>query len=123
MTDHIEILGLAEQGRHGWFDFETAAGQRFVVDLVLELADGVVAHAALSDDLADTVDYGQVADRVRVLLGGDPVRLLETLVERIADVCLSDARVAAVQVALHKPEAPVSGEFDDIVVRIRRERS
>lgn len=121
MTDRIEIHGLAEVGRHGWFDFETEQGQRFVVDLVLELAAPGTVPAATSDDLADTVDYGTLADRVRSLVAGEPVRLIETLAERIAAVCLADPRVAAAEVAVHKPQAPVVGEFADIVVRIRRD--
>jgi dihydroneopterin aldolase len=122
VTDRIEICGLAEFGRHGWFDFETEQGQRFIVDLVLELTPPGIRPAAASDDLADTVDYGTLADQVRAVVGGEPVRLIETLAERIAAVCLSDPRVAAAQVAVHKPQAPVSGEFADIVVRIRRDR-
>ena len=122
MSDSIEIRGLTERGRHGWFEFETQSGQTFRVDLVLSLDDGVMQAAAASDDLAATVDYGTIAESVRSLVAGDPVRLIETLAERIASTCLADPRVQAVDVTVHKPEAPVSAAVDDIAVRIRRTR-
>ena len=122
MSDSIEIVGLTERGRHGWFEFETQSGQTFRVDLVLRLMDGVMSAAAASDDLAATVDYGAIAETVRSLVAGEPVRLIETLAERIAEACLADHRVAAVEVTVHKPQAPVSAAVDDIAVRIHRVR-
>lgn len=120
MTDHdrIEISGLRAVGHHGVFDHERADGQEFVVDLVL----GVDTRAAAeSDDLSTTVDYGTVAERVHDVITGDPVNLIETLAARIADCCLAQPGVAEVQVAVHKPHAPITVPFDDVVVRIRRE--
>jgi dihydroneopterin aldolase len=54
---------------------------------------------------------------------GEPVDLIETLAQRLADVCLRDPRVEAATVTVHKPQAPVPGPFDDIAVTVRRERS
>lgn len=115
--DRIELHGLRATGRHGVFATEREQGQEFVVDVVLQLSS---RRAAASDDLADTVDYGAVAQRVHAVVTGEPVDLLETLAERIAAVCLVDERVRAVDVAVHKPQAPVPVPFDDVVVRIHR---
>lgn len=118
--DRIELTGLRSTGFHGVFEFERARGQEFVVDLVLEVD---TRAAAASDALDDTVDYGSVASRVHDVVAGEPVDLIETLAQRICDVCLSEERVLAVEVAVHKPQAPVPVPLSDVVVRVRRERS
>ena len=71
-------------GHHGVFDFERRDGQEFVIDLVLGMDTGA---AAASDDLQDTVDYGTLVE-VKSAVANDPVDLIETLAQRIADVCL-----------------------------------
>ncbi len=116
--DRIEIRGLRAVGHHGVFDHERADGQEFVVDLVLDVD---TRSAAACDDLAATVDYGTLAERVYAVITGEPVNLIETLAARIADCCLAQPSVAAAQVAVHKPQAPIRVPFDDVVVRIRRE--
>ncbi|MGH8774282.1 MAG: dihydroneopterin aldolase [Jiangellaceae bacterium] len=120
MPDRIALRGLTARGRHGWYGFEQDAGQEFRVDVVL----GVDTRtAADSDDLDDTVDYGTLAEQVVGIVEGAPVKLVETLAQRIADVCLSDAKVDDVEVTVHKPQAPVSVPFDDVTVTIRRART
>ena len=115
--DRLEVAGIRVTGYHGVLGFEREEGQEFVVDVVLHLDTG---PAAASDDLADAVDYGVVAQRVHDAVASDPVDLVEKLAQRVADVCLDDARVQAVDVAVHKPQAPVQVPFDDVVVRIHR---
>lgn len=118
-TDRITLTGLRVRGRHGVYGFEREQGQDFVVDLALELD---LARAAQSDDVADTVHYGELAERVVALVAGDPVNLLETLADRLATICLSDVRVRAVTVTVHKPQAPIPHEFADVAVTLRRVR-
>ena len=117
--DRVELRGLRATGRHGVLAHETALGQPFVVDVTLHLD---TSAAAASDDLALTVDYGTLAEQVVAVVTGEPVQLIETLAQRIADVALQPARVQAVDVSVHKPEAPISVPFDDVVVTIHRER-
>lgn len=117
--DVVSLLGLRGTGRHGWLDSERQAGQEFVVDVELTVD---TAAAAASDDLAETVDYGTVAAAVMGVVQGDPVRLIETLAQRIADVCLHDDRIARVRVTVHKPQAPLSLTFADVTVSIVRGR-
>jgi dihydroneopterin aldolase len=118
-TDRITLRGLRVRGRHGVYDFERENGQDFVVDAQLELS---TAPAAASDDVADTVHYGELAQRLAEVVGGEPVNLLETLAGRLADVCLADERVAAATVTVHKPQAPIPLQFADVAVTIRRSR-
>lgn len=115
--DVIEIRGIRGFGRHGVFDHERAAGQEFVVDVRLELD---TRPAAASDDLADTVNYGVVAEQVHAAIENDPVDLLETLAQRIADLCLADQRVTGAAVTIHKPSAPITVPFDDVVLTVQR---
>jgi dihydroneopterin aldolase len=117
--DRISLSGLRVRGRHGVYDFERADGQDFVVDVVLELD---LRPAARSDDVADTVHYGELAGRLAAIVAGEPVRLIETLADRLATDCLADPRVVAATVTLHKPQAPIELEFADVSVTLRRTR-
>jgi dihydroneopterin aldolase len=116
-ADRIALRGLRVRGHHGVFDHERRDGQDFVVDLVLSVD---TRPAAASDALADTVDYGVLATDVAAVVGGEPVDLLETLAQRIADRALSDPRVRAVEVTVHKPQAPIPLTFADVTVSITR---
>lgn len=118
-ADRIELRGLRARGCHGVFAFERAQGQDFLVDAVLELD---LAPAAASDEVTDTVHYGELADRLVAVVTGDPVNLIETLAARLADVCLEDPRVAAATVTVHKPQAPIPHAFTDVAVTLRRAR-
>ncbi|WP_050777942.1 dihydroneopterin aldolase [Micromonospora sp. ATCC 39149] len=120
MTDRITLTGLRAHGRHGVYDFERERGQDFVVDAVLELD---LAPAARSDDVADTVHYGELADRLVAVLTGEPVNLIETLADRLLAICLADPRVTRATVTVHKPEAPVPHAFTDVAVTMARTRS
>ncbi|MDG4794352.1 dihydroneopterin aldolase [Micromonospora sp. WMMD1082] len=120
MSDRIELTGLRAHGRHGVYDFERASGQEFVVDAVLELDLG---PAARSDDVTDTVHYGELAERLVAVVTGEPVNLIETLADRLIEVCLADPRVSGATVTVHKPEAPVPHAFTDVAVTMRRTRT
>jgi 7,8-dihydroneopterin aldolase/epimerase/oxygenase len=119
VSDRISLRGLRVRGFHGVFDFERRDGQDFVIDVELELS---LARAAASDDVADTVHYGELAGRLAEVVAGEPVNLIETLAERLAAVCLADDRVAAATVTVHKPQAPIPHEFADVAVTVRRTR-
>ncbi len=120
MTDRISLTGLTVRGNHGVFDFERADGQDFVVDVELEVD---TRPAAASDEIADTIHYGELAEALAAVVAGAPVNLLETLAERLCRVCLTDARVAAATVTVHKPQAPIALNFGDVAVTIRRSRA
>lgn len=120
MSDQLAVRGIEVHAHHGVFDFERRDGQTFLIDLLLDLD---TRAAAASDDLADTVDYGALVADVVTAVQKDPVDLIETLAQRIADVCLGDARVASVQVTVHKPHAPIAATFDDVALTINRSRS
>lgn len=119
--DTIALRGLTVTGYHGVFDHERRDGQPFVIDLELKVD---TARAADTDDVADTVHYGEVAQRVAAIVSGDPVNLIETLAHRIADDILSFAAlVTVVRVTVHKPEAPIPLTFADVSVTVTKERA
>lgn len=120
MTDELTVSGIACHAHHGVFDFEREQGQAFVIDLTL----GVDTRpAAAGDDLRATVDYGSLVSSVKAAVETDPVDLIETLAQRIADVCLLDDRVEWCRVTVHKPNAPIEATFSDVALTITRNRT
>ncbi|AZQ36485.1 MULTISPECIES: dihydroneopterin aldolase [Streptomyces] len=117
--DRVALRGLKARGYHGVFPEERREGQTFVVDLVLGLD---TRPAAADDDLAKTVHYGIVAEEVVAVVEGEPVNLIETLAERIAQACLKHEQVQEAEVTVHKPDAPITVPFDDVTVTITRSR-
>ncbi|CAN5148607.1 dihydroneopterin aldolase [soil metagenome] len=117
MNDRIVLKGLRVTGFHGVLADERRDGQVFVVDVVLHLD---LAPAASTDDVADTVHYGELAERLAAVIAGEPVDLIETLADRLASVCLSYARVERAEVTVHKPAAPIALSFDDVSVMLAR---
>ncbi|MBB3042732.1 dihydroneopterin aldolase [Nocardioides sp. LMS-CY] len=117
MVDELAVLGIECYGHHGVFEFEKREGQVFVIDLVLGVDS---TPAAASDDLRDTVDYGSLVAHVKAAVEKDPVDLIETLAQRIADVCLLDDRVEWARVTVHKPNAPIDATFSDVALTITR---
>jgi len=118
--DQIALRGLRVFGYHGVLDSERRDGQEFLVDAVLWLD---TTPAAASDDLSLTVDYAALAARLAAIVAGPPVRLIETLAQRLADTAAAEPLVREVEITVHKPHAPVGYEFGDVAVTIRRPRS
>jgi len=117
--DRITLTGLRVHGWHGVHDFERRDGQEFVVDATVWLDLG---PAAATDDLSATLDYGALAQRAARIVGGQPYNLIETVAARIATEVLSDQRVQAVEVTVHKPQAPIPLSFTDVSVTTHRRR-
>jgi 7,8-dihydroneopterin aldolase/epimerase/oxygenase len=119
VSDELVVSGIECFGHHGVFEHERRDGQTFVIDLALGIDS---RSAAASDDLRDTVDYGSLVHQVKAAVEKDPVDLIETLAQRIADVCLWDGRVEWARVTVHKPDAPIDANFSDVALTITRKR-
>ncbi|MEE3853254.1 dihydroneopterin aldolase [Gordonia sp. LSe1-13] len=119
MADRIELRGLVVRGNHGVFEHERRDGQDFILDIVLWID---LAQAAASDDLADTVDYGALAQRAHDIVAGPPRNLIEAVGGEVADDIMGDERIAACEVTVHKPSAPIPLQFADVAVVTRRSR-
>ncbi|ATD72178.1 dihydroneopterin aldolase [Gordonia amicalis] len=119
MADRIELRGLKVRGNHGVFDHERSDGQDFFIDVTLWLD---LRAAADTDDLAETVDYGALAQQVAAIVGGEPRDLIETVGAEVAETIMADERISACEVTVHKPSAPIPLTFDDVAVVTRRSR-
>lgn len=119
MTDRIVLRGLTVRGNHGVFEHERRDGQDFVVDVTVWID---LEAAAGSDDLSDTYDYALLAARAAEVIAGPARNLIETVAAEIADGVMDDPRVHAVEVTVHKPQAPIELAFGDVAVVARRSR-
>ena len=117
MADVIALSGLRVRGFHGVLASERVEGQDFVVDCELDVD---TRRAAASDDVADTVDYGAVAAALAQVVAGEPVDLIETLAQRLADTCLGFPGVQTVRLTVRKPSAPIPLTFTDVSVTVVR---
>ena len=118
MSDVISLTGIWGFGYHGVYDHEAKNGQDFFVDLEIHLD---LSRASVSDDLADTIDYGALADIVVEEITGERVQLIEGLAGRIADRIKSrHPEISNIAVTVHKPKAPISAQASDISVTITR---
>ncbi len=117
-ADRLTLTGLRAFGHHGVYAEERMNGQEFIVDVTLHLD---LSRAAAGDALAETVHYGELAEDIVAAVERDPVDLIETLAERVATLVLRRRPVAAVDVTVHKPGAPIAVPFADVSVSIRRE--
>ena len=118
--DVITISGISATGFHGVFDHERREGQTFVVDVKVATSFRV---SAASDDVSDTLDYGLMSQAVVEEIQGGPYNLIEKLASVIVDRLMRDFAPLAVQVTVHKPEAPISVPFGDVAVTMSRSRS
>ncbi len=120
MTDRITLTGLRARGFHGVLPAERELGQEFAADVVLHLD---TRQAAAGDDLTATASYAEIAEDVVAVLAGPPVDLVETVAAMIAERVLRHPRVNAVDVTVHKPQAPITVPFADVSVHIHRSRA
>lgn len=121
MQHKIKIKGLRVFAHHGVFDFERQNGQDFYIDATVWVEGDA---AAFGDDLSKTVHYGDLAKGLVELTKSQPVDLLETLAQRLLDYTLNFKGGAAVKakITVHKPNAPIPYEFDDITVTVKAKR-
>jgi 7,8-dihydroneopterin aldolase/epimerase/oxygenase len=118
-ADRITLTGLRASAFHGVLEHERANGQLFLIDVVVHLS---LREAGASDELAATIDYGELSGRIVRAVESDPVDLIETVAERVAALVLEYPLAHLVEVTVHKPSAPIAVPFDDVSVTITRGR-
>jgi dihydroneopterin aldolase len=120
ITDRIEIRDLRVTGVHGVLAEERERAQPFAIDIVAWVD---MSAAQQSDELADTVDYGALAQTAADVVGGRSYRLLEALAGRLASALLiADGRLEAVEVTVRKLRPPLPLDVGSTGVRVRRAR-
>lgn len=119
--DSIRLEKMAFHAFHGAHPEEKKLGQRFYVTLTVS---GDFSAAGRSDDLSQAVDYGPLYARVRQIMEGESVDLLEHLGERICGAVLDfSPRIESVEVDITKPSAPIAGVLAAAIITIRRQAS
>lgn len=118
-ADRITLTGLRATAFHGVFEHERVNGQVFIIDVVVHLS---LREAGARDALAETIDYGELSQRIVDAVESDPVDLIETVAERIAAIVLEYPLAQLVEVTVHKPSAPIAVPFADVSVGITRGR-
>ncbi len=119
MNDRIDLKGIEVLARHGVLQAEQETAQVFRVDVTAYVD---TTKAAQTDDLADALDYGELALEVREAVGADSYQLIETVASKVADAVMAHDQVTKSVVTIHKPEAPIDLVFDDVAVTIERNR-
>lgn len=119
--DKMVLRRMEYYGYHGVFEEERKLGQRFYVDLELELD---LREAGQADDLSKTVNYAEIHDLLRSIVEGKSFKLIEALAEHIASSVLDTyTMVDALTVGVTKPHPPFDIHFEGVTVEIRRTRS
>lgn len=107
-------------GFHGVFPEENRLGQRFVVDMTVETD---LSKAGESDDLQQSINYGELYEVCKQIVEGKPNNLIETVAERIASDCLVKfPKIERLTVKVIKPDPPIQGHFQSVAVEITRDR-
>ena len=119
--DKIYLNKMAFYGYHGLFPEENKLGQRFSVDLILELD---LHKAGVSDQMDDSINYGYVYQLTQEIVEGKFFQLIEAVAEAIASKLLqSFKQLKACHVKVNKPDAPIPGHIQAVAVEIYREQS
>ena len=113
----IELQGIELHGFHGVLDEERRDGQRFLVDLELDLADET---AAASDSIEDAVDYRDVVETVIGVSDGRAYHLLETFATAIADALVDRFPLTRARVRVRKPDVVLARPVDHAAVVVER---
>ena len=116
--DKIFIHALKTETIIGIFDWERQVRQTVLIDLELAID---IRKAALSDAVADTVNYKRVAKRVLAFVEESRFHLVESMAEHIAMLVLEEFGVAWVSVVLSKPGAVRNSR--DVGVALERDRA
>jgi len=116
--DKIKIKNLEVHGYHGVFPEENENGQKFIISAILY---GDFREAGKTDNLAKTINYGNVSKMMYKFIEKNMFQLVETVVERLAEqMLLTIPKLKKVKLELQKPEAPLGLEFETIAVEIER---
>ena len=121
MTQKIRIRGLRVYGYHGVMEHERDEGQYFIVDATIKVD---AQRASSTDDISNTVSYAEIAQLIAENVRNNPVNLLETLSQRLANEVLAAAGPWAqkVKITVSKPDAPIDLYFETVSVTAKAKR-
>ncbi|WP_163539341.1 dihydroneopterin aldolase [Gracilibacillus sp. YIM 98692] len=119
--DKIVLEQMAFYGYHGLFAEEKKLGQRYYVDLTLELD---LSEAGETDQMDASIDYGAVYHVIKDIVEGPSKQLIEAVASKIAKELFQNfPSLQACRVKVYKPDPPIPGHYRSVAVEIYRERS
>jgi len=116
--DKVFIKGLHIQTTIGFFQWEKEIKQTLVIDVAMGWN---TAKAAENDELAKTLDYADISTAIETFANANPVDLLETLAERMAEFLMSTYHIPWLTLSIGKPGAVHNA--DTVGVEIERGRA
>jgi 7,8-dihydroneopterin aldolase/epimerase/oxygenase len=118
--DKIHLKQMQFYGYHGVFSEETKLGQRFAVDLAVEVD---LSKAGKSDELSDSINYAELYQVCKDVVEGPPYKLVEAVAETIATTILRKfPAVHVCHLTVIKPDPPIPGHYQSVAVEITRGR-
>lgn len=119
--DSIKLKGLNFYGYIGVLEEENKLGQKFILDIELNLA---LEKAGKTDDVNDTVSYAEVYEVVKEIMENKKFNLIERAGRKIIDKIFSEfEKVKKIKIEIKKPQAPVRGSFDYFSICLERDRN
>lgn len=119
--DKIILKGLQFYGYHGLFQEERKLGQRFLVDVELHTS---LQKAGQTDNMLDSIHYGEAFDAIKEVVEGEPMNLIEAVAEKVATNLLAQfPTLEACLIKVIKPNPPIPGHYKEVAVEIFREKS
>lgn len=115
----IELHGITLHGFHGVLEEERRVGQRFLVDVELDV---IGEQAAGSDQIDDAIDYRLVVAAVREISESRSYHLLEAFAAAVADMLVERFAVTTVRVRVRKPDVVLDPSVEYAAVRVERRR-
>ena len=106
--DKIFLYGMKADTLIGVYDWERERKQTLILDLEISVPE----RTGTSDDIGDTIHYGEVCEVVRRSLAEQDFLLLETLAEYIAHFGAAKVRVRIVKPGILPDVAQVGIEIE-----------
>lgn len=118
--DKIYINGIKTYGYHGAIQEERVLGQYFITDIVLYID---LTAASETDDLNETVHYGEVYNLAEEIIKGEPVSLIERLAGKInAELFDRYDKIVEIETTIKKPNPPIDGNYESVAITLHGKR-
>lgn len=118
--DNIKINGIKTYAYHGVFEAERALGQFFIIDVVMYLD---LKGASKTDDLEQTVHYGEAYAMIEAIIKDGQVNLIEHLAEKVSKALFDRYdKIMKTEVTIAKPNPPIEGNYDNVSITLNRKR-
>lgn len=118
--DRMQLHRIELYGKHGVFEEERVLGQRWIVDLDMQVD---LRQAGLADRLEHSINYAEIYHTVKAVVEKESYQLIEALTERLTNVLLEQYfMISEVTVRVTKPHPPFDIHFQGVTIEMTRVR-